>query len=427
MSAFYLKPYTWNLGDDDGLPFTPGWEITGAPISALDCRTFAAMAASGGDPEGYALVEYPALIIDPEAIFLGDDPLGHMSVDTRRSMATALGFGRNDLNGANTLDRAVWRVLTQLADPTGVNAVKPLMPDTRLRMRLNFGGVSHNERFTEAVHPRVYEVERLDYQRNKTFDIARGSNHYKRYLDATCIQYRTDPAGLGLPGEERLPRGTKIGDTMVQPTTNTVLASHTATGPDGGHSWSEVLGSITVYEATDDAQNPNGENVDARADADLSSANHYSEANVTILVSDSRQVGVAVRFKSDAEDFYTLQYRDGTSSPDAWQISKVVAGTKTGLTPTATEATKLGDNPGVIRLEINGNDLEGFLDTVSKITVTDTTITGNLRTGIGLANPNGALRAIWDDFEAADLAAAAVSSYPAWSRRRPNRAMLARH
>jgi hypothetical protein len=58
-----------------------------------------------------------------------------------------------------------------------------------------------------------------------------------------------------------------------------------------------------------------------------------------------------------------------------------------------------------VKTEINGSTLTGYRTAVQIIQVTDTAITGNLRTGIS-GRANGANRVRWDTFEAADLAVA---------------------
>ena len=66
----------------------------------------------------------------------------------------------------------------------------------------------------------------------------------------------------------------------------------------------------------------------------------------------------------------------------------------------------------LIKAEINGSTLKGYFKGVEKLSETDTTITGNLLTGIKGFKANMG----WDNFEAGDLAAAAAV-YPPFPRR----------
>jgi hypothetical protein len=320
---------------------------------------------------------------------------------TKESAAIALGFKSNAFNGSVSISDMIWHLLTQMADVTGQDAVKPLMPGKDLRINFRMTEMpARVEVFVPFSFPRGFELVRLDYQRQKTADLARGSDHYKRILDAYCIKYQTDPDGLGLPGEERLPRQTTIGDTFVD-TGGVDLVDHTASGPNGGFSWtitqSETPPDIEIRSGGTDASDEGGE-CRARAESDLSSDDHYAEADVTLSVSSSR-AGTVARFEGAADTGYTVNFEN---RDPAHKISKWVTGTETELSSNNTNPPSQGDT---IRLEVNGSDLEGFVEGVSRITVTDTSLTGQTRTGLFARTFGGGERAIWGNFEAADLAA----------------------
>ena len=211
-------------------------------------------------------------------------------------------------------------------------------------------------------------------------------------------------------------QGTIIGDTMVEGS-NTDITLHDATGPDAwGASW-DVTGpdSLTIVAARDIAQAPgNKNNARARAIADLASDDHYAEHVITVYGSNSAAgMGPMVRYATAADSAYVFHIRERTG--DEFRLFKIVTGSFTQL---AAATVANGTLPVTERLEVNGSDLEGFEDTVSKVTATDTTFTGQVRCGI-----LGSRASEEDDFEAADLGAAATSLVVP---RKPLRAMIGR-
>ena len=70
----------------------------------------------------------------------------------------------------------------------------------------------------------------------------------------------------------------------------------------------------------------------------------------------------------------------------------------------------------LLRGETDGSDLELFVEGDSKVTTTDTNITGNLNAGIYSQGTNGSFR--WDNWEAGDLGAPPAVVVPSTARRR---------
>lgn len=190
--------------------------------------------------------------------------------------------------------------------------------------------------------------------------------------------------------------------------------STTLTPSAEGWSWTEtttpIASNIDINANEAKAQNGSsaGSAAIARAESDLATTDHYAQANCFASGNAAAVSGVCVRFDASAVTFYGCFLDQNDVSHE---IHKRVAGTRTQLaavtTPTASGL--------LIRLEVNGSNLEMFAAGVSLITTTDTSITTGVRTGITGAAVGAANRAKWDNFEAGDLVVSAV--FP--SRRYP--------
>lgn len=165
-----------------------------------------------------------------------------------------------------------------------------------------------------------------------------------------------------------------------------------------GADWTEVAGNwqIVSNKLREDA-NQSGDNR-VRNENDLASDDHYAEAVVSSITSNKRR-GVACRFASAAQSFYSFNSRPAAG---ARELQKWVNGVETTLaTDSTTEAV-----PFTIRLEVDGSSLDGKIGGVSVVTDTDTDITGNTRCGIVTQNGstgNEDEASFFDDFEAGDL------------------------
>ncbi len=147
----------------------------------------------------------------------------------------------------------------------------------------------------------------------------------------------------------------------------------------------------------------NVSNVDTqtRAESDLSSANHSSQ--IVIVDYASRSGGVGVRYENTGDgDYYLGRGRQTTS--DLFHIFKRV----TSFTELANGSGTPADGE-TLKLTVDGSDLDLLQDAVSRVMVTDTSITGHVRVGMRLGsdigNGGGGNGAIADNFEAADVGA----------------------
>lgn len=285
-------------------------------------------------------------------------------------------------------------ILTQHADPTGVARWKPLLSDV-----IYLGGFSPIWRGTAWWKPGADPVWRGLALRTRQDDYRRireqtlGSQHYKRVLDYWREKYRLPPelfVPSGLPFEGVLPHQTTITESFNKADADTL-------GPD--LTWTEVVGDIDVASNQASGQSTTTAN-EARAESDLSSDDHYAQVDVTVYgVQDNATV--AARYGSTDRTNYLFIIQNHTSA--TFRLFKLVAGS-------ATQIASVDDTAPTVtftaRIKVDGSDIEGLIDGVSKVGPTsDTANTGQTRGGIGMSGLEAAGDVTVDNFEAADLAA----------------------
>jgi hypothetical protein len=131
-----------------------------------------------------------------------------------------------------------------------------------------------------------------------------------------------------------------------------------------------------------------------------SSANHYSQAKGYITTAGNYSwVGLTARHSTSARTFYWFFSNDNSS---CWSMAKLVSGSFTAIVSYSTGwATP---NGAVLRIEVDGSSLVGKQDGVTKVSASDSDITGNTNTGLAAYCDSNANIVQWDDFEAGDLA-----------------------
>lgn len=169
-------------------------------------------------------------------------------------------------------------------------------------------------------------------------------------------------------------------------------------GPD--LSWTELVGDIDIVS---NAASGTGDGTCARADSTLATADHFAQADVSVTGGDltADQVGVMTRKDNSATITYYAGLADYVNG--SARINKYVSGSLSGLSNDA--ATTSGTI--VLKMTAVGTSLEVFYGGVSKSSITDSAIGGNTYVGITTRTINST--AIWDAFEAADIAAAGSS------------------
>lgn len=150
-----------------------------------------------------------------------------------------------------------------------------------------------------------------------------------------------------------------------------------------------------------------------RAESDLSSSNHYSQADTRRDISTSVAAGVSVRFQPAAHSCYIGEHTNAAGAQP--QISVLAAGTRTLLANgigAPTNSTWLST-----RLEIDGTTLTLDIAGYAQLQTTDTTWGSGTRCGLAARPGSVAGRTIsHDNFEASDVAAPPTANIPAMMR-----------
>lgn len=445
---YCLAPWEWVTPIDRSEPF---WD---APFSdlrtgTLDMRTLPQQGTAGGVGMWgfFAYSETPPLPWPVGMTCYKEDltrPLTQLEQDT---ILIRLNISVMSVIPNQSLGEMIPDLFLNHADPAGQTRWKPIRGTPRSGADIKFGDVTFlNGKVTES-HPafqNTLAVRLADYGRNAripdtltgvakgrwvqgfltggerqdgiTLTEAEARLRWQAVLerwtghDMLVLHGRRgdDLLPLYVPQEyidaghkQRQPT-TTFGDTFTD-TDGVSLDAHTPTGPNAGTGWTEVVG--TALEIQENLCSAAGAvTVSARLDDSLSSDDHYSQADVDISTggdtSNDPRIGMAVRYAAAATTYYFGDARQSTSF--AHRIYKMVAGTPTVL---ATGTAAVAPAEGLLKVQVDGSDLEIFWDGVSQVTVTDTAITGNLQPGLDRTTSINRT-STWDNFEAADLAAA---------------------
>lgn len=170
--------------------------------------------------------------------------------------------------------------------------------------------------------------------------------------------------------------------------------------------WTEIEGSNwQILTNRANMSLPSGAVQSARADSDLATDDHYAQATLVSWTGTAGGIYGAVFCRKDSTATVTYYvFRAQTNFTPEHDMYKYVSGTATQLGSTDATDPVAGE---VIRVEADGSTITGKINGATSVgPVTDTAITGNLRTGI-YGYMDGAGDTInLDDFSAADLAAA---------------------
>lgn len=369
----YYAPFTWEV-TEDGEEY---WRSKYDALGMIDLRTIPQMSTPGafdGDEQCCALISSAVAIPELDVEFISQ---GVNGITPRGERA----------------DIELFRVLTEDADATGQLRNKPLIPNRNGVVeawiapgtRLFLTSLSRDS----IAWSSAMEVHRLDYdriRRESGVEIARKVAGYWQLKYGEDIR-TADQQRDGITSPETI-----IGDTFVE-AVNTDLASHIATGPNGGFSWTELTNGFTVIGASDTVLGDSvvAENV-ARADSALSTDDHYAQIDRTSGSGATSFVSGIIRKANTATlTYYTNLYRSGVT----WSLIKIIANVQTVLDDDATPPS----GNGLVYIEANASTITGtFSGGGDILTASDTSITGNLYTGMRFFRAGEG-----DNFQAEDL------------------------
>lgn len=372
MYNYVLASWEWRAGEQN--PALEYWHPPLGTVGSLDLRPLSAMGPGRAEGFGFFALDRAA-DIPAGALSVGDNLNAGLNASTRSDATSRLDLSVGDLDWPSLLD-SLWGILTELAEPSGANGTRPLMPCANGEMRLRLGGhsVVKQQRFKPAKHPRVIETARADFAQYTADTKRRNPKKRVAYLNQLARKLGVRPNQIAVPSG-----GATIGDTFVE-ASDTSLDAHTATGTYGFvGGWNENVGNWQIIASDNHAEaQTNGDPNIARAESDLDSDDHFAWSSVNAAF-DFWAPGVAVRIDSSGNDCYL--YRRDISNSLSHQIAKYVSGALTNLSSTGNDYPDPA-TPWEAKLQADGSDLEAWEAGVSKESVTDTSITGNTRAGM---------------------------------------------
>lgn len=396
MAQIYLGQWEWFTDPVDGTTF---WRSpNGNAVSGFDLRSLPECGQKGGSP-GHGLFVYPSPVSHPLLVEdMGSDLEALLSARSMGVINSSLKVGL----ARDTVINVIRQMLLDpsISDPTGQTRWKPLREG-----RVSLGGFGRI--IDENIgHQARIAIFRADYTRNREWvNAATGQeaedrlNSLRRWTgftlrkihgrmdDALAIALLPDP----YKGDGWLRPSTAISESFNQ-------ADSTTLGPD--LTWAEPAGNAETR--SNEVGSVSGVSR-GRAEHDLSSDEHQAELDLTFYLG-SENGGPCSRYASAADTCYVylLDENAGATSTDVHRLFKIVAGSLTLLANGPSEAPPT--LPQNILISSDGADEHLCkMAAVTKITHTDTAITGNIRTGVYMG---GQTRG--DNFAAQDLVALAA-------------------
>lgn len=396
MARYWLGPWVWGAVFAGG---SNGWKAPADAIASLDLRNDAQCAGTV-TPSGFGLFVTPnAIDLGSDYTNLGTDPLATWTQQNLNRWKSALNLPST--LAASNLREVVWETLTIQSDPTGLDRARPIVPtagrpDYELWLA---GSLVKQKRFDLAdseATPLIDQLKRIYRQlRQDSLDGISLPDHYRKVLGHWVRKYRINyrnfqPADL--PDEPDIEPTTTITESFNKADSDTL-------GPD--LTWSELSGDWDIVSNA--ARSPNGNTTNmAQAASDLSSSDHY--AKVTVAATTVLDCAAAARCQSGPTTYIGIARTYGSND---FRLFKQVSGSFTQLGSTVSSITWAVND--TIKTKADGSSISGFRNEVSQVgPITDSTIASGTRCGIWCYGVTGNVGDL-DNFEAADLAAAARS------------------
>ena len=409
--TYALYPWSWNAAESCHEPPEGAFAV-------LDLRPEAEQARAG-QSLGWGFFAWPDMVpgngpnIAPptDAVTLGYGDCRELLPDTATRDELRLKLGLSTNPSGTTLIDCVSDVLGSLADPTGQNGPKPLLPTREGLIEIHLA--NHSRVLMQAFdaspmfgnsatgrHNRIRDVIRTDLE---TAAKAGGPSLVAKVLGGLLDRWGVDysqaakwrnlmrPAlladMLGKSGGKFNPR---------KPQTSYTDDFNRANGTLGA-AWTAVSGTWSI--ASNAVTNGTSGVQAARYESDLSSSDHWATLTQVSGGSASNRVYGAVRFAAAATTFYG---GDGTSG--GFNLCKVVSGTSTTL------ASNTGTTIDTCETRANGSTISITRTAGSDISLTDTSITGNTRGGMAECAASGSTGSV-DNWSVDDGITAAGSIF----------------
>lgn len=388
---YYIGPWVWDTSEEGF------WKPPAGTVGLIDLRSLSGIGKRGGVPEGYGFFAVDGTLSSPY-VEIGNGYIATIKVTNpiKNAINSAIGYKPT----SSTLLDVIWEICTTGSDATGDSRLRPLMPSVKGDLELHLGGHSliKKEKFVFGVHPHTDKVKAIlqnDYRKIREEFFSKGSNHYLKVLDFLGEKYKVDPQEF-IPDD--LPKETPIKhETVIKESFNT--ADSDTLGPD--LSWTETVGDVDVVSNQAKFMTLSGGS-GARAGTALSSSDNYSQSILIFLTNtNGTSVGNTCRQDTNSNATVNLYYGRYLKQGD-FQLYKAVNGSFSSI-GTYTESLS---EPITLKTSANGSTISVFGGGVSKISVTDTSVSSGTYSGIRVYNASGSENPIEDNFEAGDLAVA---------------------
>lgn len=386
---YWLGPWQW-VGDGDVRP--PGWNPPVGMVASIDLRNVSdcSLFGSNGDrPYGF--------FCGPDSITLDSDYylIGRGDIRELKPNAIELSAWQSHLGyrpQGDALVDLLWDQLTNGADPDAVNGPGVLTADANGYVSLVVPGhsVVKSRRFSVNYLTRgrwgavIKQQLRNQFKRN----FERDQKAAERFLWLLERKY-------GAPWNEFVPRELKEHTRGPRrPETSYSDDFNRADEDLNAGTWTYNT-STSDYEVSSNAvRRLSGSGFyQAEYDANLSSDDHWAEVE---WVSFPSNYGPCCRSQdptTTGRDYYHTQ-RFGTI-----YLSKIINGSQTNLANNTASSTAAGD---VDRIEANGSTITGYINGSNDVSVTDTSLSGQLRGGFAIHVTGVTLR--FDNFNESDIA-----------------------
>lgn len=398
---YYMGQCPWDATD----PTEPHWRAPTGTVGWVDLASIPQLTGKPGTPRNVGFFACNALLPSEFTLLAQGDCRDIKSTAAMAAAWKALTGVSPDASG--TLADMLADHLMHGCDPQGLNTCFPLVPTADRLTEIHLGGhsVVWQRPFVwdNQTHcNRIKAMLQKDLLDCRTDSLAgkrglKSSDYYfhRRVMQSLIEKYKVtfdDLRPAAWPkAETPLPHQTTITESFNK-------ADSTTLGPD--LTWTETTGNLEVFSNTCRAVAISTLS-EARAESDLSSADHYAEiiiagldTNGTHILSETRSLA---RFDSSARTHYGTMYSRAAGGNHA--LFKRVAGSFTSL---ANISATLNQNDP-LRMTCNGSTISSASGGTSLASVTDTAITGNTRCGIATQRDDPAT--FLDSLTASDLAA----------------------
>lgn len=387
---YYLGPWVWS--NTIGGSFNPPEGC----ISVVDLAPLPDQSITGSDrPIGFFAQpeNLPQLDSAWELIATGDCREINSDNSMKSLFQSIISFRPN---GDKLVD-LLYDCLIDGSDVDGQTGPMPLVPTIDGNLELHLGGHSivKTENFQFGKNHR-HQIKIQQLLRRQFRDVHNVDPvHARRCLDWNCEKYRIDkgnpsnwrqlvPQDLHGHVQGPLPHSTSYSESF-----NT--ADSSTLGPD--LTWTELSNVWSIV--SNRAEYYSGSAQPARAEHSVSGTDQ--NCDLDCWIPSNSLIGPTVRFSASEHTNYVAWYY---SSDSKIYLTKFVNAVQTNMTSVTISHT----NGDTYRMQCNGSTLKGYQEGVERISLTDTSITDNLRGGMTGYGAPGGLNG--DNFVFADISVA---------------------